>query len=132
MLRRNRWNSVQHYLQCPNSVDKLHHFVDLSFLFFRGRGLEFSEDSRFLCGIALPSHACMLGGWRRESCTQGLRYRPVRSNRRGPVPVYRSGLAGNRSKSNLNLKSSMQTVRTGILVGLTGNPPNSNFFSFLV
>ena len=29
---------------------------------------------------------------------QGLRYRPVRSNRRGPVPVYRTGLAGNRSK----------------------------------
>ena len=29
---------------------------------------------------------------------QGLIYRPVRSNRRGPVPVYRTGLTGNRSK----------------------------------
>ena len=29
---------------------------------------------------------------------QGSRYRPVRPNRRGPVPVYRTGLAGNRSK----------------------------------
>jgi len=32
------------------------------------------------------------------SCNQGLIYRPVRSNRRGPVPVYRTGLAGNRWK----------------------------------
>ena len=31
-------------------------------------------------------------------CNQGSRYRPVRPNRRGPVPVYRTGLAGNRSK----------------------------------
>ena len=29
---------------------------------------------------------------------QGLTYRPVRPNRRSPVPVYRSGLAGNRSE----------------------------------
>ena len=72
-------------------------------------------------------------------CNQGSRYRPVRPNRRGPVPVYRTGLAGNRSKLNLNLKSSVQMVRTGIPVGLTGlptgligNPPNSIFFSFLV
>ena len=36
----------------------------------------------------------------------------------------------NRSKSNLNLKSSVQTVRTGIPVGLTGNRPNSIFFLF--
>ena len=43
----------------------------------------------------------------------------------------------NRSKSNLNLKSTVQTVRTGIPTGLTGlpagligNPPNSNFFLF--
>ena len=28
---------------------------------------------------------------------QGFIYRPDRPNRRGPVPVYRSGLAGNRS-----------------------------------
>jgi len=28
---------------------------------------------------------------------QGFTYRPVRPNRCGPVPVYRSGLAGNRS-----------------------------------
>jgi hypothetical protein len=30
--------------------------------------------------------------------TQGLQIRPVRSNRRAPVPVYRTGLTGNRSK----------------------------------
>ena len=30
-------------------------------------------------------------------CEQGFIYRPDRPNRRGPVPVYRSGLAGNRS-----------------------------------
>src|SRR6185295_5423535 len=30
-------------------------------------------------------------------CSQGFIYRPDRRNRRGPVPVYRSGLAGNRS-----------------------------------
>ena len=29
--------------------------------------------------------------------TQGFIYRPDRPNHRGPVPVYRSGLAGNRS-----------------------------------
>ena len=29
---------------------------------------------------------------------QGLINRPVRSNRRGPVPVYRTGLVGNRWK----------------------------------
>ena len=29
---------------------------------------------------------------------QGSRYRSVRPNRRGPVPVYRTGLAGNRTK----------------------------------
>ena len=28
---------------------------------------------------------------------QGFSYRPVRPNRPGPVPVYRTGLAGNRS-----------------------------------
>ena len=30
-------------------------------------------------------------------CSQGFTYRPVRPNRCIPVPVYRSGLAGNRS-----------------------------------
>ena len=30
-------------------------------------------------------------------CEQGFIYRPDRPNRRGPVPVYRSGLARNRS-----------------------------------
>ena len=33
----------------------------------------------------------------RVRCRQGFIYRPDRPNRRGPVPVYRSGLAGNRS-----------------------------------
>ena len=62
---------------------------------------------------------------------QGLRYRPVRSNRRvrcrytGPVWPE---TGPNRSKSNLNLKFSVQTIRTGILAGLTGNPPNLIFF----
>ena len=68
---------------------------------------------------------------------QGFSYRPVRPNRPGPVPVYRTGLAGNRSKSNLNSKFAVQTVPTGIPVGLTGLPagltgnrPNSIFFLF--
>ena len=30
--------------------------------------------------------------------TQGSQIRPVRSNQRAPVPVYRTGLTGNRSK----------------------------------
>jgi len=33
-----------------------------------------------------------------SSRPQGLRYRPVRPNQRDAVPVYRTGLAGNRSK----------------------------------
>ena len=48
---------------------------------------------------------------------QGFIYRPDRPNRWGPVPVYRSGLAGNRSNSNLNSKNSVQPVRTGIPAG---------------
>ena len=35
---------------------------------------------------------------RLASRNQGLTYRPVQPNRRSPVPVYRSGLAGNRSE----------------------------------
>jgi len=29
---------------------------------------------------------------------EGLQIRPVQSNRRAPIPVYRTGLTGNRSK----------------------------------
>ena len=56
------------------------------------------------------------------SYKQGLINRPVRSNRRGPVPVYRTGLAGNRSNSNSNSKSHVQPVPTGLPVGLTSLP----------
>ena len=58
-----------------------------------------------------------IGGIQNPGCNLGSRYRPVRPNRRGPVPVYRTGLAGNRSKSNLNLKFSVQTVCIGIPAG---------------
>src|SRR6185369_3000359 len=65
----------------------------------------------------------------RSGQTGGVRYRYT-----GPVWPETSP---NRLKSNLNLKSSIQTVRTGIPagltcspVGLTGYPPNSIFFLF--
>ena len=58
----------------------------------------------------------------RPQCHQGLSYRSVRPNRWGPVPVYRTGLAGNRSNSNSNSKSHVQPVPTGLPVGLTGLP----------
>ena len=58
----------------------------------------------------------------RSDQTGGVRYRYT-----GPVW---SETGPNRSKSNLNLKSSVQTVRTGIPVGLTGNRQNSIFFFF--
>ena len=74
----------------------------------------------------------------RSGQTGGLRYQYTE-------PIWPE-TGPNRSKSNLNLKFSVQTVRIGILVGLTGLPavltglpvgltgnrPNSNFFSFLV
>ena len=57
---------------------------------------------------------------------QGFIYRPDRPNRRGPVPVYRSGLAGNRSvpvkfKFELKKLSSTGSYRyTGRLDWFTG------------
>jgi len=33
-----------------------------------------------------------------STCPQGLTYRPIWPNRQSPVPVYRSGLTGNRSE----------------------------------
>jgi len=54
--------------------------------------------------------------------TQGLQIRPVRSNRRAPVPVYRTGLTGNRLDSNLNSKSPVLPVWTAIPAGLIGLP----------
>ena len=54
---------------------------------------------------------------------QGFNFRPVQPNRRAPVPVYRSGLAGYRSEPvELNLNFAVQPVRTGIPVGWTGLP----------
>jgi len=40
--------------------------------------------------------------------------RPVQSNRRPPVAVYRTGLAGNRLNSKPNSKSHVQPVPTGL------------------
>ena len=63
------------------------------------------------------------------TCGQGLHYRQVRLNRRGLVAVYRTEkTGGNRS----NLKSHVQSVPTGLPVGLTGNRPNLFIFSFFV
>ena len=59
-------------------------------------------------------------------CEQGFIYRPDRPNRRGPVPVYRSGLARNRSvlvefKFELKKLSSTGSYRyTGRLNRFTG------------
>ena len=58
--------------------------------------------------------------------TQGFIYRPDRPNRRGPVPVYRSGLAGNRSEpfevkfEFKNLSSTGSYRYTGRLDRFTG------------
>ena len=57
---------------------------------------------------------------------QGLIIRPVTGNRRPPVLVYRSGLAGYRSepdKFKFKFKFPVQPVRTGIPAGLAGNRP---------
>ena len=57
---------------------------------------------------------------------QDLSYRPDRPNRRGPVPVYRSGLAGNRSVpvefkiEFKNLRSTGSYRYTGRLDRFTG------------
>ena len=62
----------------------------------------------------------------------GFIYRLDRPNRRGPVPVYRSGLAGNWSvlvEFKFELKNSVQPVRTGIPAGLTGLNSNPNLKS---
>ena len=64
----------------------------------------------------------------RSGQTGGVRYRYT-----GPVWPE---ISPNRSKSNLNLKSSVQTGTglpaglTGLPVGLIGNRPNSIFFLF--
>ena len=54
--------------------------------------------------------------------------RPVRSNRRPPIAVYRTGLTENRLNSNPNLKSHVQPVPTGIPAGMTG----LRIFHFLI
>ena len=50
---------------------------------------------------------------------QGLTYRPVRPNRWSPVPVYRSGLAGNRSEP-VKFKFEFKSRRVIGLDRLTG------------
>ena len=60
----------------------------------------------------------------RTGQTAGVRYRYT-----GPVWPE---TGRNRSNSNLNSKTAVQSVRTGLAVGLTGNRPNSIFFSFLI
>jgi len=71
-----------------------------------------------LCSLSL-----LAAGW-----VHGLHYRPIRSNRRGPVTVYQIGLIENWSNSKPNLKSHVQSVLTGLPVGLTDNRPNLIFF----
>ena len=56
---------------------------------------------------------------------KGFTYRPVRPNRCGPVPVYRSGLAGNRS---VPVEFKFRST-TGLPVGLTSNRSNSGLNS---
>ena len=49
----------------------------------------------------------------------------------GPVSVYRTGLVGNRCKLfeiKFEFKILCANGLTGLLIGFTGNPPNSNFF----
>ena len=55
-------------------------------------------------------------------CEQGLQIRPVRSNRRPPVAIYRTGLTRNRLNSNPNSKLHVQPVPTGLPAGMTGLP----------
>ena len=50
---------------------------------------------------------------------QGLLYRPVRPKRRGPVPVYRSGLAGNRSEP-VEVKFEFKNLSSTVLYRYTG------------
>ena len=67
----------------------------------------------------------VLVSWVAAMRGQGLLYRPVRPNRRGPVPVYWSGLAGKRSvpvKFKFQFKNSVQPFCTGIPAGLAGIP----------
>ena len=63
---------------------------------------------------------------------QSFIYRLDRPNRRGPVSVYRSGLAGNRSipvEFKFEFKKLSSMVRTGIPAGLTGLNSNPNLKS---
>ena len=54
---------------------------------------------------------------------QGFISRSVTGNRRAPVPVYRTGLTGNRSEP-VEFKSKFKSSRaTGLPAGLTGLPP---------
>ena len=59
-------------------------------------------------------------GWKLEgSGTQASLYGPVRPNRRGPVPVYRTGLVGNRSKP-VEVKFEFKSRSANGLYRLTG------------
>ena len=87
-----------------------------------GAALALGSRAQFRSAPVPASHG---GGGEAGGEEQGLPSRPVRPNRRSPVPVYRSGLAGNRrnqSNSNLNSKAAVQSVRTGLPAGLTGLP----------
>jgi hypothetical protein len=62
---------------------------------------------------------------------QGYFSRPVRPNRRGPVPVYRTGSTGNRqNQMNSNFKSKfvVQSVWSSIPTGSSGIPVRFNRF----
>ena len=54
-------------------------------------------ESVFLLSLVRVGEGASVS-WPMAMQEQGLRYPPVRPNRQGPVPVYRTGLVGNRSK----------------------------------
>ena len=88
-----------------------------------------------LCFVQLTMYIIQL---QKTIPDQGFQIRPVRSNRRPPVAVYQTGLTGNRLNSNLNSKSHVQPVPTGLIglpAGMTGLPAGMTdlwfFFIFL-
>jgi hypothetical protein len=87
---------------------------------FRGKGV----------GVVLGKEK---GGETSSGGDQGFKIRPVTGNRRPPVPIYRSGLAGYRSELNkfkFKFKLPSSTGLTGIPAGLTSNWSNLIFFFF--
>ena len=87
-------------------------------------GIVPSDEAEYCLGRVRDAVAAATGGAVMVECNrskrnQGFSYRPVWPE----TGRYQS-------KSNLNFKFAVQTVPTGIPVGLTGNRPNSIFFFF--